>query len=275
MPKNVIKRKSINDKFYTKPEVALRCINTASPFLEGCNIVEPSSGNGAFSSQIGIVTEFDLEPPENSSATKGDFLGISREQLPEGNLAFIGNPPFGSRNTLTKAFIKKCLSFDDTKVVAFILPKVFNKWGMQRVFTPNWKLAVNEELPEESFLLEGNPYHVPCMFQVWTQAGGMDLRELPPKTESDLFSITSSYQKGIFIFGASPGKVISSEDVDKNNRGYFLSSSIDTQVLIGIIKDVDWKSLGNSSVNGGVSWFTKGEIIKHIEDCYYEKFERV
>ena len=282
MPTNKIKKKSKEDKFYTRKSVADDCITSVRDLIQSMDFVlEPSSGNGAFSKNTifdeKVCIEYDLSPPETSTATKKDFLTVDRKDLPQGNFGVIGNPPFGERNNLSKAFIKNCLEFgEDLQFIAFILPEVYSKYTLQKVFPSHWKLTQEVLLPKDSFILDGNPYHVPCVWQVWEKCGNIDLRKSAPKTVSSLFEI-STKDKGsdFFIFGASPSKIIPSEDVSKNNRGYFIKSFLGSGVLEGVISEVGWKRLGKSSVNGGVSWFTIGEVISHIEEKYYEKYSRV
>jgi len=78
----------------------------------------------------------------------------------------LGNPPFGRQSTLAKLFIIKTCKF--AEVIAFILPKSFVKPSMNRVFSQEFHCIHSEELPENSFLLNGAiPYNVPCVFQIW------------------------------------------------------------------------------------------------------------
>jgi hypothetical protein len=76
-----------------------------------------------------------------------------------------GNPPFGKQSSLAKAFITKSCGF--AKVIAFILPKSFTKPSMYKAFHMNFHLVHSEELAKDSFVLNGLPYDVPCIFQVW------------------------------------------------------------------------------------------------------------
>lgn len=108
------------DKYYTPREISKYCINKTFEVLSGCEIseiVEPSAGNGSFSEQIENCVAYDIEP-ENNFITKQDFLGLELDYK-KGRL-FIGNPPFGARNTLAKKFYDKCCNEGD--YIAFILP---------------------------------------------------------------------------------------------------------------------------------------------------------
>ena len=70
--------KILNDKYYTPKDLANRLIQTTISELVkyGVNnisdIIEPSAGNGSFSSQI-KCTAYDIEP-EDEGIIKADFL---------------------------------------------------------------------------------------------------------------------------------------------------------------------------------------------------------
>lgn len=106
------------DKFYTPKETAKRCIDIFwQTFFGVTEIIEPSAGNGNFSLQIPNCIAYDLEP-EHKSIIKQDFLKL---ELPyKQGRAFIGNPPFGDRNNLSRSFYKHACKMAD--MIGFILP---------------------------------------------------------------------------------------------------------------------------------------------------------
>jgi hypothetical protein len=106
------------DKFYTPKETAKKCIDLFNEtFKDVIEIIEPSAGNGNFSLQIPNCIAYDLEP-EHESIIKQDFLKL---QLPyKQGRAFIGNPPFGDRNNLSRSFYKHACKMAD--MIGFILP---------------------------------------------------------------------------------------------------------------------------------------------------------
>lgn len=272
MPKNKIIRKSINDKFYTKKEVSSKCIEFINSFVK-CNIfIEPSAGDGSFSNSLPNCVAFDIDP-ENSSIIKKDFFDVNVDSYGD-NICIVGNPPFGERNKLTKAFIEKCTSSNNVSWICFILPEVFKKFTNQKVFPKNWSLIFQNDLPKNSFILGGRTsYHVPCVFQIWEKDSiHVDLREQKFGKECKDFKILKPSEKSdadIFIFGSAPKNIINPCNVKQNNRGYFLKSFIDKDNLICKIKGTDWEEKGLSSVSGGVFWVSSNELIK----IYTEKWE--
>ena len=110
-----------NDKYYTPEPLAKRLIDMTFDVLEKhhctiADIVEPSAGSGAFSTQM-KCTAYDILP-QHPSIIQADFLTLD---LPykKGRLC-IGNPPFGTRNTMSVKFYKKACSIGD--YIAFIQP---------------------------------------------------------------------------------------------------------------------------------------------------------
>ena len=109
-----------NDKYYTPSDLARKLTVKALKLIHPKNIteiVEPSAGNGSFSKHIKNCIAYDIEP-EAEGIIKQDYLKL---KLPykKGRLV-IGNPPFGSGNTLSVKFFKKSCEIAD--YIAFIQP---------------------------------------------------------------------------------------------------------------------------------------------------------
>ena len=170
-----LKRNTI-DKYYTKLSVVNNCLSIFKTHITiGTNdlIIEPSAGNGAFISGIKELVShylfYDLEP-ENAEIVKQDYLefdykSISNLDKYDCNIHIIGNPPFGRQSSLAIKFIKKSCEFCDS--ISFILPKSFKKESMKSKFPLNFHLIFEEDLPDKSFLVDGDEHTVPCVFQIW------------------------------------------------------------------------------------------------------------
>lgn len=257
MPKNKYDKRSELDKFYTRPEVARRCLDKLSEFLEpGSFVVEPSAGSGAFFHQItNPKLGIDIAP-EHYAIKQMDFFDLCMERP---GVAVVGNPPFGERGRLIDKFIKHASSFADT--VAFILPRTYKKLSKQKVFPDSWKLVAELDLGDgEQFTVDGEPVHIPTVFQVWTNKDfGVDLRESrkPEPTTTD-FMFTEAGGADWFMFGAAPGNIVHPSNVTENNRGYYLKCSEEVKRNL---QSINWKKHALSTVAGGAAWFTKREII--------------
>lgn len=260
MPVKKIQKKCINDKFYTKSEVSDNCIAIMQEFIpDGVLFIEPSAGSGSFSSKIQCYA-YDIEP-ENENIQKQDFLLLENQF--QGQICVFGNPPFGERNHLTNSFIRKSIDIG-ARYIAFILPSVYKKFTMQKVFPSEWSLITEYTLPDNSFVLNSVPYHVPCVFQIWERNSELpNLREVRQPSECSDFSFGNRSDSDIFVFGAAPTKIIRPDEVLPTNRGYFLKSKVDIKELCDKIASVDWKAAARSSVSGGVAWFSRDEFVKH------------
>lgn len=167
-----LKRNTI-DKYYTNDKAVNYCFNLIKQYLdidyENDMVIEPSAGNGAFINVIKQITKnnlfIDLEP-ENEEIKKQDYLNLDTSfKLNYRKTHVIGNPPFGRQSSLAISFIKKSCEYCDS--ISFILPKSFKKDSLKKHFPLNFHLLLEDELPLNSFLVEGKEYNVPCVFQIW------------------------------------------------------------------------------------------------------------
>jgi len=167
-------RTNTKDQFYTNESVAAVCVARVMELLpetRACLWIEPSAGNGAFlralpASMDSIGLDID---PQAKGIIVHDYLTWNP---PVGkDIVVFGNPPFGRQSSLAKAFISNSCEF--ATIVAFILPKSFTKPSMYRVFPRSFHLRDSMELGKNSFVLNGSPYDVPCVFQIW-QKGETD-----------------------------------------------------------------------------------------------------
>ncbi len=185
------------DKFYTSPNVAknfVNIINDYFPLQDYDLVIEPSAGNGNIlqylpSGSIGI----DIEP-EGNNILKQNFFEYTSPYHPLLNnirIACIGNPPFGSgyMNPLAKAFFNHAATFSE--LIAFIVPaKWQTSWKVQFQLDKSFGLYFSEFLPKDSFLLNGEPYDVPCCMQIWSKTNpknyqNLRITERPPTKHND------------------------------------------------------------------------------------------
>ena len=166
-----LKRNTI-DKYYTNVNTVNFCMDLLINKISVCDkdlIIEPSAGNGAFAERINEqrcdVLYYDVEP-EETFIIKQDYLKLEPPDKCNYNRIFvIGNPPFGRQSSLAIKFIKKSCEYCD--ILGFILPKSFKKDSMKKHFPHNFHLIIEEHLKENSFIVDGSSYNVPCIFQVW------------------------------------------------------------------------------------------------------------
>lgn len=152
------------DKFYTKSDVALSCINFLKEKVDcsGKEFLEPSAGDGKFLQYLDNYIAYDIKP-ENENIIEADFLTVN---LPKDKgYITIGNPPFGKRSQLAIDFFNRAALFSD--VIAFIVPVSFMKWSVQKQLNNNFALLDYFYLEPNSFLDKDKEFSVRCVFQIW------------------------------------------------------------------------------------------------------------
>lgn len=185
------------DKFYTNPVIAKKFVDIIEsyfPLNQYDLVIEPSAGNGSIlqylpNGSIGL----DIAP-EREDIIKQDFFEYTSPYHPLTNnirVACVGNPPFGSgyMNPMAKAFFNHAGTFSE--MIAFIVPaKWQTSWKVQFQLDKSFGLYFSEFLPKNSFLLDGEPYDVPCCMQIWSKIKSNNLsdiriRERPPTKHDD------------------------------------------------------------------------------------------
>ena len=230
------------DKFYTPKQVAKDCIDT---FWRTCfdvtEIIEPSAGNGSFSLQIPNCIAYDLEP-EHESIIQQDFLKL---ELPykKGRL-FIGNPPFGTRNTLSVGFYKQATKMGD--YIAFILP-VSQYNNNQQMYEFN--LIHSEVLP----LIEYSGVKLLCCFNVYKRPeNGVNTKAINYKL-NDVF--VGEYRRGgsykkpdtfdfaMNTYGASIGKEVQEIGTFCQENYVIIKNETYRERILDVMKNTDWANL--------------------------------
>jgi predicted RNA methylase len=162
--------KIINDKYYTSKELARYCIEKTFEVINQSGIteiIEPSAGNGSFSNQIENCMAYDIEPEANN-ITKQDFLQLNLDYK-KGRL-IIGNPPFGTRNTMSVKFYKKAVAIGD--YISFILPisQLNNNHQMY-----HFDLLYSEDLGEQIY----SDRKLHCCFNIYRRPKSGELNKKP------------------------------------------------------------------------------------------------
>ena len=175
------------EKYYTCPDVAQHCMELLATHLllqsdDLC--IEPSAGNGAFIPYIHNMFDYSLFydiSPEHPEIVEQDYLTLDEKRFqgypPRKHV--VGNPPFGRQSSEAIKFIKKSAKFAHS--ISFILPRSFKKESMKKHFPLEYHLIYEEDMPCNAFLINGEQYDVPCVFQIWEKKDSM--REAPVKLE--------------------------------------------------------------------------------------------
>ena len=261
-------KRNVIDKFYTKKEVAMYCINLFKEYVTPNNddlIIEPSAGNGGFIDAIKSLKcnyEFyDLEP-EHEEIVKQDYLLYNTTNNNNTQkIHIVGNPPFGRQSSLAIKFIKKSCHFCTS--ISFILPKSFKKDSLKKTFPLNFHLLFEIDLPENSFLVNKQEHNVPCIFQIWIKKTYN--REVSAKLEPHNFIFvekTNNPSISIRRVGVNAGTI----DVNSANKSvqshYFIrfTNTNSLEKNIDLLKSVVYDS--NNTV--GPKSIGKQELIKEF-----------
>jgi len=236
-----LKRNTI-DKYYTKDDIVEKCIdiikNNIMISKEDDLIIEPSSGNGAFIDLIKTISNnykfYDLEP-ENDEIIQQDYLEFNYNNLQKEykKIHIIGNPPFGRQSSLAIKFIKKSCEFCNS--ISFILPKSFKKESMKSKFPLNFHLVYTWDLPDNSFLVNGVEYTVPCVFQIWEKI--TECRIKTEKVEPINFRFVKNTDNPHISFrrvGVNAGVISRDIEIKSEQSHYFITftnnNSIDENI---------------------------------------------
>lgn len=204
------------DKYYTPLILAKYCIDKTYKIIGKENIsevIEPSAGNGSFSNQIENCIAYDIEP-EGKGINKQDFLELNLDYK-KGRL-FIGNPPYGARNTLSVIFFKKAIQIGD--YIAFILP-ISQYRNTQQMY--EFDLIHSEDLGEKLY----SDRKVHCCFNIYKRPSSGNFNK---KIKYDFIDFTlcekregkkqskllpnDNYDFRICTWGASAGRILNENE---------------------------------------------------------------
>lgn len=161
------KRTVAHEQIYTASALAARCMERVREQIDLASfevLLEPCAGTGAF---------FDLLPPDRRIGIDIDPRSSGIEQADfrtweppptRGPILTVGNPPFGQRGALAVEFLNRACEFSE--VVAFILPRSFQKYTFQDRVHPSFHL-VDAMACDEFVDADEQPTRVNAVFQIW------------------------------------------------------------------------------------------------------------
>ena len=235
-----------HDKYYTPLEVVQHVVNTTkSVCIDVSEVIEPSAGNGAFiealENSFNTTLKFYDLYPENNKVLKQDFLSLESEYK-QGRLV-IGNPPFGSRNSLIIKFFKKAITLGD--YVAFILP-ISQLNNIKQLY--EFDLVYSEDLGIKEY--SGVDLH--CCFNIYKRPeNGLNSKPKAPtiegltvveyrrdKEDSYRKKVKDGYFHSIGSWGNGSVGVIPKHIGYYSMELYFYS---DNQKIIDVVMSIDWR----------------------------------
>lgn len=180
-----MKRTVESEQYFTPGRLAEQCLELleAHHRLDSFDlVVEPSAGEGVFYDRLPVGTRVGLDiDPRHPGLVRADFLTWTPPHTSTRTLT-IGNPPFGQRAAMAVDFVEHACTYSD--VVAFILPRSFNKYTFQNRVRRDFHLVDSLECSEFA-TPSGVSVEVRAVFQVWEKRS--ELREMVqlPDTHPD------------------------------------------------------------------------------------------
>lgn len=252
------------DRFYTPQSSAEYCINTIENIKDYDLIIEPSAGSGSFSNLIPECLAYDIASQNDTIITQ-DYLEL--KELPEHNkMLIIGNPPFDTRSTLAKKFIKHSINLG-ASTIAFILPQTFKKYTNQTMFNSDWRLVTVSNIPDDNFLLEETTIHIPCSFFVWTKLQDYkpltNLRDIKQPPAQEFTFLPREDNRADFTINGNNGKTKNISDITNSKAEHYIKVNPEYNVdtIRKQLDTIDFEIV--SSVNGGVAWLGQNDILRH------------
>lgn len=189
-------------------------------------------------------------------------------KLSSEKILVIGNPPFGLQNSLAVKFINHAAVFADR--VAFILPISFKKESVQNRINLNMHLTYEEEIPKNSFTLNGENYDVKCVFQIWDRKDEPRVRKqktnLNTNNMFDFVRKADSPDAVIHRVGGRAGIVsLAWEDKTEMNHYFIrLKKESDRETLVSTVEELNKISYPSRYHSVGPRSVSKAEMNEEI-----------
>jgi hypothetical protein len=250
------------DKYYTKDETVAFVVDIFEKYVNVSSddvIIEPSAGDGAFLKRLDHpnVIGFDIAP-EGPGIAQCDFLEYEAPTIYE-KIHVLGNPPFGRNGSMALKFLKKSMQFAET--VSFIIPRSFKKESMQMRIPKNFELVVQVDVPKMSFLIEGNPYDVPCVFQIWSKTDVLRTYNVLKPAGYSFVRKSEDHHCAIRRVGGTAGMVVANTDTSGCNENCFYFIRFDSEFDIGYLCTMTIVERNDST---GPRSISKRELIRHM-----------
>lgn len=232
-----------NDKYYTPPELAKYVVKKTCEIIGEENIsefIEPSGGNGVFLDFLPNGTySCDIEP-EDDRIEEQNYLELDLEY--KKGRCVIGNPPFGTRNTLSVKFYKKSIQVAD--YISLILP-ISQLNNNQQMY--EFDMIYSEDLGERQY----SDRKVHCCLNIYKRPlSGFNNK--PKYKLKDVKIIESrlgskkpkEYDLKICAWGGTIGKILTEEDKDYAKEFYLIINNDKFKdLIINKIKEAKWEDI--------------------------------
>ena len=258
------------DPYFTNSKIAAKY---ASHMMKRWNtsdalFIEPSAGDGAFVApllQAGKdVFAIDINPMKEF-IIQGDYLKTSNIDSEGHAKVVVGNPPFGKNASMAVQFFNHAAI--DADEIGFIVPRTFRKISVQKRLNPYFHLVYDKDVPDNSFILNHEPYDVPCAWQIWKRSQAKR-RILRPPTVDHLIGYTTPCSADFAMrrVGFYAGRVILKNLSSLSQTTHYFMREIKDGV-IDTLSSIDWTEL--AAQTAGPRSLSKTEIAFKLGKAYH------
>jgi hypothetical protein len=235
--------------------------------LDGIDLfLEPSAGAGAFLAEMPSPKRGMDTQPMSAGIETADYLAWWPE-TETGAIAVVGNPPFGRNGAGAVKFFNHSAGFAD--IIAMIMPASFSKDSMQNRLSMDFVLVSEMRLQKEPFLVEGKPYRVNAVFQVWRRSATPRVA-VKAVTKHDDFAFVATKEEADFAMrrvGGVAGAIIeiTPEACDKkglsSESNYFMKAvNCTPAALKARLKSLDFEEVRSQCA--AIPTISKPDIVK-------------
>ena len=266
-----ITRKQGLDKFYTRPEIVDQCCVDIVKLYNWSHwdlVVEPSAGSGNFLDKILTTRKIGLDiSPEHPNIISQNFFTYNPNET--GNILTIGNPPFGKVSSLAIKFFNHAAEWSD--VIAFIVPRTFNRISVQNKLNLNFHLVSSIDLPVTPccFIPKMN---VKCCWQIWIKQNNSRQKIIQSTTHKDWVFLPmgplddksqptppTNADFALRAYGNNCGEITCTNlDKLRPKSWHFISSKINIDVLISRFNQLDYSISQNTSRQDSIG---RGDLV--------------
>lgn len=267
------------DQFYTRPSIALKCIQQTQMYynLDDFFIIEPSAGNGSFFLQIPSAKKVGLDIlPKHHSIIQHDFFEY-RPPLSDKKKLIIGNPPFGRVSSLAVRFFNHASTYAD--VIAFILPRTFRRVSVQNRLCLSFHLIYDEDIPTNPCAFEP-PIQAKCCFQIWQKRetyrplidlpnshDDWEFMSLGPLDTNNQPTVPRGADFALRAYGGRCGEIRTDNlGTLRPKSWHWIKSKVDTDILIQRFQQLDYSISVDTARQNSIGR-------KELVQLYIEKFQ--
>lgn len=269
------------DKFYTKPDVAARCLNRVGEkwgWREWDLVVEPSAGNGSFYTQIPVEARkkvgLDIAP-EHDDVIAQDFFTYSPGEV-RGRVLVVGNPPFGRVSSLAVRFFNHAAEWADA--IAFIVPRTFRRVSVHNKLDPGFHLVCDEDVAVTPCAFTP-PMSAKCCFQIWERREELrpkvklpsshadwDFLKMGPKDDAGQPTPPAGADFALRAYGGRCGEIVTEGLSELRPKSWhWIRANIDQGVLINRLRALDYSESTNTARQNSIG---KGELVRLYSTAY-------